>query len=102
MPKQTRIAYARLNTYEDLDKMLTDLRQQERLTMSQYISAKTMLTRYIPTMMKVYQRLPKSVTYFETGKHERVKMTNRAKVYTAVSSAESSVVSSAELDDGDA
>lgn len=81
MPALERIAYNRLANYEDLDVMLLKLRDQGKLTTSQYISAKTILSKYIPTTMKVFQRLPKSVTYFETAQNDRIKMTNRAKVY---------------------
>ena len=99
MPKKVRIAHFRAIDYQALDKELMDLKDAGRLSISQYISAKTMLSPHVPTMVKVYQRLPKSVTYFNVKGDVCLKMTNRAKVYSVVSSAESSVVSSV-VDDG--
>lgn len=102
MPKQVRIAYARLNNYEDLDNTLMELRDAGKLSISQYSVSKSMLCKYVPTMIKVYQRMPKSVTYFDVKGNTRVKLTNRAKIYTADSSVQSSVVGSVVEIDGEA
>ena len=67
-------------SYEHLDALLTALHRQEKITASQYRSAKDAVRQFVPGRVIVEQRTPKSVTFFIVGDMQ-VRITNRAHAY---------------------
>jgi hypothetical protein len=67
-------------THDHLAAMLYALFESGYLTWSQMSNAKSALGQFVPNSIKVEQRTPKSVTFFNCGEW-CVRVTNRARVY---------------------
>jgi hypothetical protein len=67
-------------THDHLAAMLYALFESGYLTWSQMTNVKSALGQFVPNSIKVEQRTPKSVTFFNCGEW-CVRVTNRARVY---------------------
>jgi hypothetical protein len=67
-------------THDHLAAMLYALFETEHITWSQMSHVKSALGQFVPNSIRVMQRTPKGVTFFDCGEW-RVRVTNRARVY---------------------